>query len=79
VEIRESARKHGISDADIEHAVGTTSTPLLSRAPLWTAFSISAPTPRETSSKLPCLSPPTGTQIVVHAMKLRRKFEELLR
>jgi hypothetical protein len=60
VEIRESARKHGISDADIEHAVAHYLYTTALESASVDRFLYIGPDTAGTSSKLPCSSPPTG-------------------
>jgi len=76
VEIYRSARKHGISDADIEHAVAN-------------ALAVG----EQDDAKVLYLGPgrsgnllevvtvlrDDGTEIVIHAMRMRRSYESFLR
>lgn len=77
MEIYESARKHGISDEDIEHAVDRA----LVVADEEEAGRVLYLGPDRAANLLEIVSVvrEDGTEIVIHAMPMRRMYEPLLR
>jgi hypothetical protein len=75
VEIHASARKHGVADADIEHATThamaiedqETRRDCISGLPAVLGCSRSSRSVRD-----------DGSELAIHAMKMRRKYERLL-
>ena len=79
MEIRDSARKHGIADEDIEHAVRHYIYTAALEAETVDRFLYIGPDTAGNLLEVAVLEPSDGSQTVVHAMKLRRRYEERLR
>jgi hypothetical protein len=77
VEIHDSARKHGVADRDIVHAIDyALAIEDAEKTP--TVGCSSARTTRATLLEVVVLIPADGAQIVIHAMPMRDKYARLL-
>jgi hypothetical protein len=78
VEIRRSARKHGVADADLRHAVAHALRDLeVSDEPPWRVLYL-GPDRAGNLLEVVVIERDDGTELAIHAMKMRRKYEQLL-
>jgi hypothetical protein len=78
VDIHPAARKHGVADADLRHAVAH---PMyegdLGEGPPWSVLYL-GPDRAANLLEVVVIERDDGTELAIHAMKMQRKYQELL-
>jgi hypothetical protein len=78
VEIRPSAKKHGVSEDDLRHAVAhALYRDYLEDEPPWQVLYL-GPDRAANLLEVVVIERDDGTELAIHAMKMRRGYEELL-
>jgi hypothetical protein len=79
VEIHRSARKHGVPDGDIRHATErfTIAYPLDDDGPPWRELRL-GPSRAGNLLEIVVLVLDDGTELIIHAMRMRPKYRDLL-
>jgi hypothetical protein len=78
VEVLESARKHGVADADLRHAVGHHVRRLVFEGGPPTRVLYLGPNRAGNWLEVVVIERDDGTELAIHAMKARRKYRRLL-
>lgn len=77
MEIHPSARKHGVEDADIAHVITYCLYDASDQAPPLGILYL-GPDRAGNLLEVKVVERDDGTEVAIHAMKMRRKYEELL-
>jgi hypothetical protein len=78
VDIHQSARKHGVADADIQHAVAHHLRQRdVGNEPPWRVLYL-GPDRAGNLLEVVAIERDDGTELAIHAMKMQHKYEHLL-